>query len=116
MKLQNLGVTQSSAGKVANACVISISVVVKWSILCLEGQQVGWFGGVAFWRMFKLHPILLNTRPAVSALAKIQRQRCGTEHVSTVWGIRKEDGTVRYLQSRIQWLTNHTADELNAKC
>lgn len=37
--------------------------------------------------------------------------RRGTEHVSTVWGIRKEDGTVRYLQSRIQWLPNHTADE-----
>ena len=36
--------------------------------------------------------------------------RRGTEHVSTVWGVRKNYGTTRYLQSRIQWLPNHTAD------
>ena len=37
--------------------------------------------------------------------------RRGTEHVSTIWGVRKNDGSVRYLQSHVKWLPNHTADE-----
>lgn len=38
--------------------------------------------------------------------------RRGTEHVSTIWGVRKNDGSVRYLQSRVKWLSNHVMDEL----
>ena len=34
----------------------------------------------------------------------------GTEHVSAVWGLCDGDGNVRYLQSRVQWRPNHTAD------
>ena len=30
--------------------------------------------------------------------------------MSTVWDVRREDGSVRYLQSRVHWLPNHTAD------
>lgn len=29
--------------------------------------------------------------------------------MSTVWAVRGEDGSVKHLQSRVQWLPNHTA-------
>ena len=27
-----------------------------------------------------------------------------------MWGVGREDGSVRYLQSRVQWLPNHSAN------
>lgn len=37
--------------------------------------------------------------------------KMGTEHVSTVWGIKRADGQTKYLQAHFGWLRSHTADE-----
>ena len=110
MELQNLGVTQSSVGKVANACLKHLCGREMDSVV--SRRTAG--------RMVRRGGILADVQVATELTENSTRglrigqdttTRRGTEHVSTVWGIRKDDGSVRYLQSRVQWLPNHTADE-----
>ena len=109
MELVNMGVSQEAVGKVMKACTTHLAGRTLDSVV--SRRTAG--------RMIRRGGILSDAQVAMELESNASRgvrvgqdttTRRGTEHVSTVWGVRKEDGSVRYLQSRVQWLPNHTAD------
>ena len=110
MELQTLGVSQSAVGDVMNACSKHLcGRVLDHHVSRRTAGRMVRRGGI-----LSDIQVAMELQDSASKGLRVGQDtttRRGTEHVSTIWGIKNADGQIKYLQARVGWLPNHTADE-----